>query len=632
MGRRIPTILLAAAALTGGGFAQTQQSQTKLETAVKNFKIDTSAQFLGTISGKTVVRVRLVSEEIARALAGKGIGQYSMTLRGAIRKGSGEAVENLSYPFSGTITPGSPLSFSFLRALAPGSYEIEIDLGDAVRTYGKAKFPVDVPAVGQEFRPEMAPNDFSTLPSAEAVILAAPKAEETPAAGAPALSVQKVKIVPPQRETPIGLMRLDAMVYPPVEKVEFYLDDKLILARTRPPYTVEIDLGKIPRRQTVRAVGYDRGGNVIDEDAWAINEGDAKIAVRILPIPARGASSGVTVRLAVQSINGGVAQGVDLFLDERKIASFAHGPYETVVPAGLYAKASYLRATATTPDGFEANDVRFLKGPNVASENVKVDVVQLHVSALDRAGRFVQGLKESNFAVAEDGRPQKILSFEVAQNLPLNIGLVVDASGSMRKVMDFVHEAGSLLFKDLIHEKDRGFVIQFNEIPQLLCPPTGSVEKLSEAVYKAEASGQTALYDSIVLGLYQFRATTGRKALVVISDGGDNHSWVDFETMLRYVRSSAVPVYVIAVNLGLTDFSIKSKLKELANDTGGEIFFTSSAQKIAEMVALIETELRSQYIVSYRTDSQRPEGEFREVKVVLNRPDIRLRTLRGYVP
>ena len=630
MKRLLVLALLASAAAVAQTETQTQRSETKLETAVKNFKIETSAQFLGTVSGKTVVRIRLSSGEIAKALSGKGIHQYSMTLRGSIRKARGETVESLSYPFSGTLSGDAPVAFSFLRALIPGSYEVEIDLGDGVKTYGKAKFPLEVPSVGQDFRPEMAPNDFSTLPTAEAVILAAPK--EEPASPAGVANVQKVKIVPPDRETPIGLMRLEAVVFPPVERVEFYLDEKLILARTRPPYTVEIDLGKIPRRQTVKAIGYDRGGNVVDEDAWAINEGDAKIAVRILPIPARSASGGVTVRLAVQSINGGVAKRVDLFLDSRKVASFDHGPYEAEVPTAAYATASYLRATAVAADGFEANDVRFLKGPNVASENVKVDVVQLHISALDRAGRFIQGLKESDFSVSEDGRPQKILSFEVAQNLPLNVGLVIDASGSMRKVMNFVHEAGSLLFKDLIREKDRGFVIQFNEVPQLLCPPTGSPEKLSSAVYKAEASGQTALYDSVVLGLYQFRATTGRKALVVISDGGDNHSWVDYATMLRYVRSSGLPVYVIGVGLNLTDFSIKSKLKEITNDTGGEIFFTSNPQKIGEMVNLIETELRSQYIVSYRTDSQKPEGQFREIKVAVDRPDVRLRTLRGYVP
>jgi VWFA-related protein len=619
--------ILALGALVSG---QSQSSETKLKTPLKDFKIETGAQFLGTSEKGTVVRIRVSSPEIAQALYDRGIARYSLTLKGEIRDSSKKAVQTFSYPVSGEVGGGSPVSFTFLRALPPAAYEVELDLSEGGRIYGRATFPLEVPSVGSEFRPEMAPADLSTLPSAEAVILAAPK-EEAEHEGEVA-ATPHVKIVPPERETPIGLMRLEAVIFPPVEKVEFYLDEKLLVARTRPPYTVEIDLGKVPRRQTVKAIGYDRSGKIVDEDAWAINEGDAKVAVRILPIPAREGSSGVTVRLAVQSINGGVAQKVDLFLDDKKIATFTRPPYETVIRPADYEKASYLRATAVTGEGLEANDLRFLKGGGSTFENVKVDVVQLHVSALDKEGRFVPGLNQADFTVSEDGKPQKLLSFEVAKNLPLNIGLVIDASGSMRTSMNFVHEAGSLLFKDLIHEKDRGFVIKFSEVPQLSCPPTSNTEKLSSAVYAVEASGQTALYDSLVLGLYQFRATSGRKALVVISDGGDNHSWVDYETALRYTRSSGVPVFVIGVNIGLTDFSIRSKLKELAADTGGEIFLTTSPSKISEIVNLIETELRSQYVFSYRTDSTRPEGQFREVKVAVDRPDVRLRTMRGYVP
>ena len=323
---------------------------------------------------------------------------------------------------------------------------------------------------------------------------------------------------------------------------------------------------------------------------------------------------------------------VDLFVDDKKFETFTGPPYVAIIPASQYSKASYLRATAVTPEGQEANDIHFLRGQGTAIENVKVDVVQLHVSALDREGHFVKGLTEPDFAVSEDGHPQKLLSFEIAQNLPLNIGLVIDGSGSMRPTMEFVHEAGSALFKDMIHEKDRGFVIEFNEVPSLVAAPSSDVPELVKAVLNTSASGQTALFDSIVLGLYQFRATTGRKALVVISDGGDNHSWVDYPTMLRYLRSIGVPVYVIGVNISIAEFGVRSKMKEMASDTGGEIFFTTDAKKIPDIVRQIETELRSQYILSYRTDSTKGDGEFRAVAVACKKPDVRLRTMRGYVP
>jgi hypothetical protein len=135
-----------------------------------------------------------------------------------------------------------------------------------------------IPEIGTAFRPELAPEDASTLPSAEAVVIA-DRAE------APRPDSSKLRIVPPDREAPLGLLRLAAEVEPPITKVSFFLDQRLLLSRTRPPYTVEIDLGNVPRRQTVRAVGYDETGRVIDEDAYAINEGTARVAVRVLPEP-----------------------------------------------------------------------------------------------------------------------------------------------------------------------------------------------------------------------------------------------------------------------------------------------------------------------------------------------------------
>jgi Ca-activated chloride channel family protein len=625
-------VLLFAAFLSGAALAQvppaSQSSQTTLSTPIASYKVTTDTNFLGNSNGRTVVRIRLSSAELAQALQKKGVKQYSLKLTGKIRAAAGPVQDEFQYPLAGDVREGESLTFSFLRPLPPGSYTVHLEVSAESRRVGSADFPIDVPEVGEAFRPEMAPNDAGTLPSAEAVLLAAAQ----PAAPPPAGSEPKVRILPPDRETPLGLMRLSAEVLPPVSKVAFLLDDKPIVTRTQPPFTVEVDLGMIPRRQTVKAVGYDAAGNVVDEDAWAVNEGSARVAVRILPIPAAKAAAGVVVKLAVQSINGGVPSRVDLFADRERVATFSAPPFSTTIPAAVYAKASFLRATAVTAEGEESNDIFFLRGQGAAAETVRVDVVQLHVSALDSQGKFVDGLTQKDFSVLEDGRPEKIESFEVARNLPITIGLVIDGSGSMAKAMEFVHTAGRKLFTDLIGEKDKGFVIEFREVPKLLTPPTNSIGRLIDAVEETSARGQTALYDSVVLGLYQFRALTGRKALIVVSDGGDNHSWVDYDTMLRYARTIAIPVYVIGVNLSFLNVEIKGKLKEIANDTGGELFTTTSASKLPEIVTKIEAELRSQYIASYRTDSTKPDGVFRLVKISVSRPDVKLRTIRGYVP
>jgi len=493
---------------------------------------------------------------------------------------------------------------------------------------GEAKTEVSVPEVGNPFTADLAPGESSTLPAAEAIVIADEAGTSPTAPG----GGSKLKILPPDREAPIGILRLEASVDPPISKVEFYLEDKLILARSRPPYTVEIDLGEVPRKQTIRVIGYDASGKLIDEDAWAINQGSARLAVKILPHPDPAAGK-VRIKVAVQSIAGGVAKQVELYLNDKKLKAWANdGPYEITIPMSEYSRGDYLRATAIGDDGKEANDLRMLKGPNTTMESVRVDVVQLHISAVDKSNHFVTGLAQNDFKIQEDGKPQEVTGFEIAEKLPLTIGLVVDGSGSMEKAMPFVHEASAELFRGLIREKDKGFVIEFREQPRLIQSLTGDSAELQRAAREPSARGATALFDSVVLGLYQFRALQGRKALIVVTDGADNHSHVDYETLLRYARTAGAPIYFIAVNISVIDFGIRGQVNEIARESGGEVFHTSSPDKVREIVKRIEEELRSQYILAFRTDSQKPDGEYRAVTVAVDKPGVTARTIKGYIP
>ena len=121
-----------------------------------------------------------------------------------------------------------------------------------------------------------------------------------------------MKILPPKKEVPVGLLRVECEVKPPVTRVEFWLEEKKILVRNRPPYTVELDLGKIPKKQTLKALGFDAQGNFLDADAWAINERDARLAVRIVELPKqKAAGETVELKVAVQSIAGGVGEDAE---------------------------------------------------------------------------------------------------------------------------------------------------------------------------------------------------------------------------------------------------------------------------------------------------------------------------------
>jgi len=632
MKRLMLVIALAAAALSAipAVPALAQRQKPEIKTPGGKFPLEVNPEFLGMASGKTVVRIRLSSPELTKALTSRGVRSFAGELSGTLLQ-NGAEVQTFKYPISGTLGGGAAFTYSFLRAVKPGNYHVKLVFTDpgGGHVLGDGEAELSVPEVSGEFRPEMAPSDASTLPDAEGIVIA----DEAAAAGRPSTPIGEplLKILPPNREAPVGLLRLEAEVQPPIRKVEFYLDDKLLVARTRPPYSVEIDLGNVPRRQTLRAVGYDEFGKVMDEDAWAVNEGNARVAVRVLPQlqPSEGK---VRIKVAVQSISGGVAQKVDLFLDDKKIGTWTAPPYETTIPYTQYTRGNYLRATAVTSDGKEANDIRMLKGPSTTVESVRVDVVQLHVSALDKAGHFVKGLSKDDFSVKEDGKPEQITGFEVAENMPLNIGLVVDASGSMEKGMPFVHEASAELFKALMREKDHGFVVEFRDRPRFLQELTSDTNALQRAARDIKAEGATALYDAMVLGLYQFRTLQGRRALIVVTDGDDNRSHVEYETLLRYARSAGAPIYFIAVNIPITDFKSRRITKQIATESGGEVFAIGNASKMGEVTKRIEEELRSQYIIAFRSDSQKPAGEYREVAVSTAKPGITLRTIRGYIP
>lgn len=606
--------------------AQDQKKNTEVSTPAGKFALEVTVDYLGMASSRTVVRLRLASPQLSKALSSKGVRFVNGELRGTFSKGD-QMVEAFRYPVSGDIDAGKVFAFSFLRPVPPGAYKVKLIFAlPGGKEVGEGAVDISVPELGTPFRPEMAPAEASTLPEAEAIVIADSAGEPPSRPENP-----KLKIMPPSREAPVGLLRLEAEAEPPIKKVEFYLGDRLILTRTRPPFSVEIDLGNVPRRQTLRAVGYDESGRVIDEDAWAINEGSAKVAVRVLPQmdPSGGK---VRIKVAVQSIAGGIAKKVELFLDEKKIGSWTAAPYEAVVPYAAYASGNILRATAVTEDGKEANDIKMLKGSSTTVESVRVDVVQLHVSALDKDSRFVKGLTREDFKIQEDGKPEEMTGFEVAENLSLNIGLVVDSSGSMEKGMPFVREATAALFKNLIRPRDQGFVLEFRDRPKFLQELTGDTGLLQRASFDLKAHGATALYDAVILGLYQFRTLQGRKALIVITDGDDNRSHVEYDVLLRYARSAGAPIYFIAVNIPLTDFKSRKIIHEIARESGGDVFSIGNASKITEVTRRIEEELRSQYVLAFRSDSQKPPGEYRAVTVAVNKPGITARTIRGYIP
>jgi Ca-activated chloride channel family protein len=144
-------------------------------------------------------------------------------------------------------------------------------------------------------------------------------------------------------------------------------------------------------------------------------------------------------------------------------------------------------------------------------------------------------------------------------------------------------------------------------------------------------AGGTSLYDAIVTGLYRFRGLQGRKALIVITDGEDTTSRLSWDDMMGYARASRVPLYFIGVGFGFGGLG-GSSIKTLAAETGGVAYFIRNVNQLKETYEQLEQELRSQYLISYHTETTKNDSAYRSIEVKVDRPDAKVRTIRGFIP
>jgi VWFA-related protein len=291
----------------------------------------------------------------------------------------------------------------------------------------------------------------------------------------------------------------------------------------------------------------------------------------------------------------------------------------------------FIRASVVDDTGYEAADLLFLSGDRYIEE-IEVNVVELPVAVSDAAGAPIPNLKESNFTVFENGKPQKIESFNFASNLPISVGVLIDHSGSMEKRMEDAKAAASGFFRSIIQKNDRAFIAGFAMDPTRNAPFVSDVSLLDAQVNAIpNAGGGTSLYDAIITGLYRFRGVQGRKALIVITDGDDTSSRMSYDDMLQYARASRVPLYFIGIGF-MTGMGGPGKMRDLATESGGVAYFIRDVKDLKGTYALLEKELRSQYLISYHAESTKKDQSYRPVEVKVDVKGARVRTIRGYIP
>lgn len=259
---------------------------------------------------------------------------------------------------------------------------------------------------------------------------------------------------------------------------------------------------------------------------------------------------------------------------------------------------------------------------------VDVDVVSVTAVVFDKGGRFVKGLTEKDVELLEDNVKQELTYFREArggdEKIPLSVALVLDASGSMKRSMQFMQQAATSFVRKL-EDVDRALVVSFNESVKGSAEFTDDVDRLEQFVESLQAWGGTSLYDAIHYSLGRVRDQAGRKALVVFSDGDDTTSRMSGQEVIDYARGIEATIYAVGIGDASHGF-----LKKIAAETGGEAFFPDRVGDLIKVFAVISEELRQQYALAY-SPKRPPDGTYRAIQLkVLTRKDLELRVRKGY--
>jgi Ca-activated chloride channel family protein len=255
-----------------------------------------------------------------------------------------------------------------------------------------------------------------------------------------------------------------------------------------------------------------------------------------------------------------------------------------------------------------------------------VDLALVNVTVTDPYNRLVTGLETDNFRVFEDNIEQEVVTFS-AEDVPISIGVIFDFSGSMSNKVGKAREAAVQFFKTA-NPQDEFFLVSFNERAELTSSFTNSVEDLQSRMMLTVPKGRTALLDAIYLGLSQMRgAHNAKRALLILSDGGDNHSRYNESDVKRLVKEADTQLYAVGIfdplgyrNRSPEELGGPSLLSEVTEMTGGRVFAVEKLDDLPDIASKIGMELRNQYVLGYRPSNKAHDARWRKLKIKLRAP------------
>ncbi|HXH38768.1 MAG TPA: VWA domain-containing protein [Thermoanaerobaculia bacterium] len=407
-------------------------------------------------------------------------------------------------------------------------------------------------------------------------------------------------------------------------RVTVTVDGQKIVEGLRSPWHVPVDFGPLPveHKIVVTAVGADH-----KRVQWqtAINKGNRTLRVKIAPVDL----ARLVFEAQVTSPDEDPVVNVSVWEDGNSIVSIEKPPYRFTLPPEHFTQKT-VQVTAKTKSGDEVADFWSETG-DVKSEAIEVRTVPLFVSVVDGNGTARDDVDQALFKVIDNGTEARILQIGKAFNQPISIALLLDASTSMMYEMPKATRAAVNFVERTLKPGDRCAVFSVRTSPRREMELTTDRAAVEKVVSEMKASGRTALYDAIASAERELSGEKNRRAIVILTDGGDTSSINSFDEIDGLTKAAGIPIYVIAYNSVVNEDAPQdiNRLRYLTGETGG-FLVTASAENLQARYTDIEKDLRAQYAITYQiTDLVRP-NQWRKVHVMLKSPQLTARTIRGY--
>lgn len=431
-----------------------------------------------------------------------------------------------------------------------------------------------------------------------------------------------LRLIPPARQAIVGDADFLAQAGPGVARVDFFLDGKQVASRDRAPFRATIDVGPTPTARSVRARAFDSAGNPLAEAAVAINERADAFLVTILAPLSEVLQGTADAEVDVRVPAGRTLKSVELSWKDEPVATLTAPPFRARVTGD--GQFGYLRAVATLDDGSTAEATKVFNAPVAAS--LEVAAVTLIAGVTDRSGNPVTGLTASDFKVFDEGK-QVEASLRSSDDDPVTVGIAVDSSSSMAGRHLYVIRAATELLSHSLRPRDEAFVVAFDTSARLVHPRSNDDLSLRRAILDLVPAGGTSIFDGVTFALQQFQGIAGKRALIVMSDGLEGTSSASAREATRLARAMGIPVYAISPPRGANH---GHALREIVDATGGALLHAIPADELRELAGRLADEVRGQYVLSFTRPAGVKSGEWRSIRVAVNKRDATVRTIQGY--